>query len=619
MVAPLMLSVQDARVSFGPKVIFDQLSFNVSVGDKICLVGKNGAGKTTLMNIITGARDLDEGTRWQMGGSVIGYLQQDIVPEPNQTVYDFIFAQIRGNAEEEALQAYKVERVVEPLQLDIHAQMTSLSGGQLRRAALARALVEEPDILLLDEPTNHLDLDIIEWLEQYLRGYRGALVCVSHDKVFLAAISDKIFWLDRGKLRVCPKGFAHFDEWSTQILEQEERELRTRTKILEIEMEWASRGVRGRRKRNLQRIARMEEEREKLRRDKSALKRMLAKIEWTPQQELQESAHIVAEFIKVNKSFAGDGRSKPKEILNQFSLRIMRGDRIGIVGKNGAGKSTFLKLLVGELEPDQGKVKRSKTIELSYFDQNRKDLKPDVSLWRTLCPEGDYIDVMGKKRHVCGYLRDFLFDPKLATHPVDTLSGGMKNRLMLAKVLAKPGNVLILDEPTNDLDMDTLDMLEDILANYTGTLFVVSHDRDFLDQTVSKILAFEGDGRVDGYIGGYKDYLAARAKRLTDGVDGDAMQEISFKAPPKTNNKAEKNQNTQKLSYKLQFELEQLPEKIAALEADIKRLEVFLADPDAYDRDADAFHAASLRLQQAISALAEAEQRWLQLEDMRSE
>lgn len=619
MVAPLMLSVQDARVSFGPKVIFDQLSFNVSVGDKICLVGKNGAGKTTLMNIITGARDLDEGTRWQMGGSVIGYLQQDIVPEPNQTVYDFIFAQIRGNAEEEALQAYKVERVVEPLQLDIHAQMTSLSGGQLRRAALARALVEEPDILLLDEPTNHLDLDIIEWLEQYLRGYRGALVCVSHDKVFLAAISDKIFWLDRGKLRVCPKGFAHFDEWSTQILEQEERELRTRTKILEIEMEWASRGVRGRRKRNLQRIARMEEEREKLRRDKSALKRMLAKIEWTPQQELQESAHIVAEFIKVNKSFAGDGRSKPKEILNQFSLRIMRGDRIGIVGKNGAGKSTFLKLLVGELEPDQGKVKRSKTIELSYFDQNRKDLKPDVSLWRTLCPEGDYIDVMGKKRHVCGYLRDFLFDPKLATHPVDTLSGGMKNRLMLAKVLAKPGNVLILDEPTNDLDMDTLDMLEDILANYTGTLFVVSHDRDFLDQTVSKILAFEGDGRVDGYIGGYKDYLATRAKRLTDGVDGDAMQEISFKAPPKTNNKAEKNPSTQKLSYKLQFELEQLPEKIVALETDIKRLEVFLADPDAYDRDADAFHAASLRLQQAISALAEAEQRWLQLEDMRSE
>ncbi len=621
MVGTLLLSVAEAEVGYGDKILFRDLSFNIHEGSKVCLVGKNGAGKTTLMNIITGERELDEGRRWVLQGTTIGYLQQDITPRPGQTVFDYIFEELApaGEGDDGHIdQTYKIERVVQPLDLDLTARMDRLSGGQLRRAALARALVEGPDILLLDEPTNHLDLDVIEWLENYLKGYRGAVVCVSHDKAFLANISNEVFWLDRGRLRVCPRGFAHFEDWSIQLLEQEERELHNRQKILDQEVEWASRGVKARRKRNVRRVDLMKQERDKLRTDKNALQRMMARIEFTPLDAAPIASRSVAEFHKVCKSYNEDGREKL--ILDKFNFRVLRGDRIGIVGKNGSGKTSFLRLMTGEMPPDAGRVKLAKEIDFAYFDQKRKDLKPDQSLWRTLCPDGsDYIEVMGKTRHVCGYLKDFLFDPRMATQPVATLSGGQKNRLLLAKILAKPGGLLILDEPTNDLDMDTLDMLEDILAQYTGTLIVVSHDRDFLDQTVTKILAFEGDGVIEGSIGGYNDYLAARKERLAavpEKTAGGTSPKTKSGAAPQP--AAAPTPKAVPLSYKLQYELENLPGKIDALGREIRDLEDQLEDATLYERDASLFHRLSQRLTTAHNERDRAETRWLELEDLRT-
>jgi len=481
------------------------------------------------------------------------------------------------------------------------ALMGTLSGGQLRRAALARALIEEPDILLLDEPTNHLDIGAIEWLESYLAAYRGALLCISHDKTFLANISQKIFWLDRGRVRVGPQGFAHFDDWSAMLLEQEERELQKRQKLVSQEVEWASRGVRARRKRNMRRLEEVQIAREKLRRDQSAFNRIMRKIELPP-LEPSMASKVVAEFIKVNHAY------DDLTILDQFSLRIIRGDRIGILGKNGSGKSTFLKLLVGELPAQTGKVKRAHDLNISYFDQNRSTLKEQDTLWETLCPGGgEYVDVAGKPRHVCGYLKQFMFDPKDARNKVATLSGGQKNRLMLAKILANPGEFLILDEPTNDLDMDTLEMLEEMLSLYKGTLIVVSHDRDFLDQTITKVMAFEGGGEIEGYIGGYSDYMAYKRPTAK-----------AAKSPSKSAKKPDAIASISpvKMTFKLQHELQHLPEQIATLEAEISGLSEQLYDPDFYVRAPAEFDIATKRLAEAEKELAASEARWLELSEM---
>lgn len=603
----LLLSVQDAYITFGNKPLFEGLSFNITEGDKICLVGKNGTGKTTLMNIITGHRELDDGLRWQLEGIKIGYLQQEIEIIPGQTVFDFVFAQLKAEDQHDA-NTYKIEMVVQPLGLNIQDRMDKLSGGQVRRVAIARALVEEPDILLMDEPTNHLDLDIIEWLEDYLKSWRGTLIVISHDKTFLSNVSDRVFWLDRGRMRVCPRGFRYFDEWSMQILELEEKELQAREKKLEQEVAWASRGVKARLKRNVSRLDRMEAERARLKRDRNSFNRMMAKIEMPPAEYEELSSKIVAEFFKVGKTFNDHGAERV--ILDKFNLRIMRGDRIGVLGLNGSGKTSFLRLLVGELQPDAGKVKLSPAVEFSYFDQKRQDLEPEFSVWRNLCPNGDHIDVRGKQRHVIGYMKDFLFDADMAHQPVKTLSGGQKNRLMLAKILAHPKNFLILDEPTNDLDMETLDMLEEILAEYDGTLIIVSHDRDFLDQTVTKILAFEGNGQVEGYIGGYTDYLAARKPKAPvvneEKKDKLKVVESDPKAPAR------------KLSYKLQYELDHLPQKIKAIEMEINALEDVLSDVELYGRDPVTFQNSSRRLGQAREELEQAETRWLELEEMKA-
>ena len=632
MTATLLLSVQNGAIAYGDKVIFDDLSFSVLEGDKICLVGKNGTGKSTMMKVITADKDLDTGEYFLLQGTKVGYLQQEVRPKKGQTIEQYVFEQLEQSGEAE-LHRYKVDKVIMPLGLDPGADMTSLSGGQLRRAALARALVEEPDVLLLDEPTNHLDLDGIQWLEDFLKRYRGAVLCISHDKAFLANISNKIFWLDRGRMRTSPRGFAHFDEWSTQLMEQEARELKNRQKQLEQEMEWASRGVPARRKRNIRRLGLVKEEKARLKRDMSAYRQAMRRIDVGEMEAAELGSRAVAEFFKASKTFVREATEHQPastiEILKTFSLRVAKGDRIGILGKNGSGKTTFLRMMLGEITPDTGKVRLAREMTVSYFDQTRRDLEDYMTVQEVLCPQGgDYIDVMGKTRHVAGYLRDFMFDPAMREQKVGTLSGGQKNRLLLARVLANPQPLLILDEPTNDLDMDTLDMLEEILAEYKGTLIVVSHDRDFLDQTVTKILAFDGGGKIDGCVGGYSDYVAYKKRRAAR-PDLDDEDAIVIDDTPRSKRVAKPEEvakpetttvaalQPKRLTYKLQFELDNLPAKIEKMQEEIANYTKQLQDPDFYNKDKDGFETATRRLQRTQHQLGEAEHRWLELEDMR--
>ena len=607
----LLLSVEDATVMIGGKPLFEGMNFNIHSGRKIALVGKNGAGKTTLMNIITGDREIDDGKRFLYPGTTTGYMQQNVPAIPGKTVREFVFEGVKADLEEWDIN-YRIDMVIEPLHLNVDDRLENLSGGQLRRAALARALIEEPDILLLDEPTNHMDLELIEWLEGYINRYPGSVLIVSHDRTFLANTTDRVFWLDRGKLRTGPKGFAHFAEWSTELLEQEGRALQNRAKRVEQEVEWAQKGVKARVKRNVRRQAEAFAARDQLEKDQKAFRRVTSTIALPP-ITAEESSQNVIEFFNASKSF-GD-----KKILDKFNMRIKRKDRIGILGKNGSGKTTFLKILIGEEDVDSGKVKRAKNMTISYFDQKRSMLQEDKSIKDNLCPEGsDYLDVRGKSRHVCGYIKDFLFDPEDAWRAAATLSGGQKNRLMLAKILANPGSFMILDEPTNDLDMDTLDMLTSILKSYDGTLFVVSHDRDFLDQIVTKTLAFEGNAEVEGIIGGYSDYLEFKKSKNVEEPEStpatkEAKSDSSAQAPQNDTPK-----KRQKLSYNLERELGDLPKKISKLEKEIEKLEAELADPDLYTNDAEKFTKLSTRLPEAQNALEEAEMRWLELDEMKS-
>ena len=600
----LLIGLEEASLTFGGKPIFENIDLFINEGDKICLVGKNGSGKTTLMRMITGDLELDSGTRFLYPNTTIGYLAQQVDFDPAGTVYDFVLQGIKKDEQYEE-RKHLADIIIAPLTIDPKALMGTLSGGQLRRAALARSLVEEPDVLLLDEPTNHMDLEAIKWLEVYLAGYKGALIVVSHDRQFLKNISRKVFWIDRGIIRTSPGGYGEFEEWADKILEQEARALLNMNKKLEREIDWTQGGVTGRRKRNIRRMNELHKLRAKIANDKEAYKKATNKIDVDPLTPLAGSKRI-AEFKNVVKSFKRDG--KVTKILDDFNFTVIRGDRIGILGKNGSGKSTFLKLLIGEIEHDAGYIKRAKNVLVSYFDQGRADIDPDSTLWDTLCPTGGEYVMLGegekaKAVHVCGYLKKFMFDPKAARHKVGTLSGGQQNRLLLAKILSQPGNLLILDEPTNDLDMDTLDMLQEIIADYSGTLIIVSHDRDFLDRTVTEVLAFEGDAQVTNYMGGYSDYIEQTKPKLA--------------AKPTELKQEEPKKQSTKLSYKFKFELEQLPPKIEKLEAEISELNTIMADPDLYSTDPDKFDASMKRYSKAKRELEEAETRWLELEEMR--
>lgn len=605
MAEAVLISLENISLKFGGKPLFENLRMHIVEGDKVCLVGKNGAGKTSLMRLIVGELEQDSGTRFCLPNTSIGYLAQNVEFSVNDNVHKFVMSGLLPEDQSED-KHHLADMVIVPLDLNAEALMGTLSGGQLRRAALARALITAPDILLLDEPTNHLDLAGIEWLEKYLANYRGALVCVSHDRAFLAAISRKVFWIDKGQIRVCPTGYKGFEDWSEQIIEQEAGELQNMQKKLAAEVDWTQGGVSGRRKRNQRRLSELFRLRDKLKTDKAAYNQRMQAIN-IDQLSPTQASKIIIEFKHVDKSFRHGENSIP--ILKDFNLRIMRGDRIGILGKNGSGKSTFIKLLVGEIEPDNGRVFRGKTIDIAYFDQSRVNLNPDKTLWDTLCPDGGDQIFLGsiKERsvHVCGYLKDFMFDPKIARNRVSTLSGGQQNRLMLARMLANPGNVLILDEPTNDLDMDTLDMLQELLAEYKGTLLIVSHDRDFLDRTVTEVLVFEGDGVVEGYIGGYSDYAAKKKVAVTQkNSEKKAQAQPEIKIPDK-----------RLLSGKERHELEKLPEKISQLAAEIKILRAKLLEVDFYTKNPTEFDSTSRRFATAQTELETAESRWLELEE----
>ena len=603
MSSQLILSIKEAMVRFKDKPIFEDLNFNLHQKSRIALVGKNGSGKTTLMKMIAGEIELEEGERWLENKIEIGYLNQEFINLSNKNILQELISTINDDEEKK----FKIDIITEALNINLKSKLIDLSGGQLRKVGLAKALINEPDILLLDEPTNHLDLEVIEWLENYLNKYNGTIICVSHDRTFLSNVTNKVFWIDRGNLKISPKGFKFFDEWSQSLLEQEEKELRNRKQSLSVDIEWASKGVKARVKRNVRRLEQIKLMQKKLEEDESSYRRAISKIKVNSNIKFKDHAKSISEFFNVSKSFKTN--SEEIKILENFNFKINKGDRIGILGGNGSGKTTFLKLLLKEEIPDKGTIKNFKNIEFSYFDQKRSDLFLKETIKKNMCPSGgDYINVMGKDRHVYGYLKEFQFDPKILNDYVSTLSGGQKNRLMLAKILANPKSCLILDEPTNDLDMDTLDLLEEILINYKGTLIIVSHDRDFLDQTVTRILAFQGDGKVIDCIGGYSEYLKLKKNSFKN------KNLIKHDLNKVKKDNQSKISNNNKLTYKLEHELSIIPSEIEKLETIISQMNNILSDADLYTKNIDKFLESSKTLEMSKKKLDELETRWLELD-----
>ncbi len=603
MSSQLILSIKEAMVRFKDKPIFEDLNFNLHQKSRIALVGKNGSGKTTLMKMIAGEIELEEGERWLENKIEIGYLNQEFINLSNKNILQELISTINDDEEKK----FKIDIITEALNINLKSKLIDLSGGQLRKVGLAKALINEPDILLLDEPTNHLDLEVIEWLENYLNKYNGTIICVSHDRTFLSNVTNKVFWIDRGNLKISPKGFKFFDEWSQSLLEQEEKELKNRKQSLSVDIEWASKGVKARVKRNVRRLEQIKLMQKKLEDDESSYRRAISKIKVNSNIKFKDHAKSISEFFNVSKSFKIN--SEEIKILENFNFKINKGDRIGILGGNGSGKTTFLKLLLKEEIPNKGTIKNFKNMEFSYFDQKRSDLFLKETIKKNICPSGgDYINVMGKDRHVYGYLKEFQFDPKILNDYVSTLSGGQKNRLMLAKILANPKSCLILDEPTNDLDMDTLDLLEEVLINYKGTLIIVSHDRDFLDQTVTRILAFQGDGKVIDCIGGYSDYLKLKKNSFKNNV----LIKNDLNKVKKDNQIKISNNN--KLTYKLEHELSIIPSEIEKLETIISQMNNILSDADLYTKNIDKFLESSKTLEMSKKKLDELETRWLELD-----
>ena len=603
MSSQLILSIKEAMVRFKDKPIFEDLNFNLHQKSRIALVGKNGSGKTTLMKMIAGEIELEEGERWLENKIEIGYLNQEFINLSDKNIFQELISTFNDDEE----MKFKIDIITEALNINLKSKLIDLSGGQLRKVGLAKALINEPDILLLDEPTNHLDLEVIEWLENYLNKYNGTIICVSHDRTFLSNVTNKVFWIDRGNLKISPKGFKFFDEWSQSLLEQEEKELRNRKQSLSVDIEWASKGVKARVKRNVRRLEQIKLMQKKLEEDESSYRRAISKIKVNSNIKFKDHAKSISEFFNVSKSFKTN--SEEIKILENFNFKINKGDRIGILGGNGSGKTTFLKLLLKEEIPDKGTIKNFKNIEFSYFDQKRSDLFLKETIKKNMCPSGgDYINVMGKDRHVYGYLKEFQFDPKILNDYVSTLSGGQKNRLMLAKILANPKSCLILDEPTNDLDMDTLDLLEEILINYKGTLIIVSHDRDFLDQTVTRILAFQGDGKVIDCIGGYSDYLKLKKNSFKN------KNLIKHDLNKVKKDNQSKISNNNKLTYKLEHELTIIPSEIKKLETIISQMNYILSDADLYTKNIDKFLESSKTLEMSKKKLDELETRWLELD-----
>jgi ATP-binding cassette subfamily F protein uup len=598
MAAPLLL-LQDIRVTFGSAPLLDGACLVVGEGDRIGLVGRNGSGKSTLLKIAAGMLEPDRGERVARTGATIRYLPQEPDLSGFATILDFVGAGLAQGDDRN-----RAHYLLGQLGLTGAESTAALSGGEARRAALVRVLAPSPNVLLLDEPTNHLDLPAIEWLESELADIGSALVTISHDRRFLGRLSRTTVWLDRGTTRRIERGFREFESWRDEMLEREEQERHKLDRKIAMEEDWLRHGVSARRKRNqgrLESLGELRRKRREQRRAAGAVKMNASRAEL--------SGDRVIEAKGVWKSFGDD------TIVKDFSIRILRGDRIGIVGRNGAGKTTLINLLTGRLAPDKGEIKLGTSLTIAELDQRRARLDPDATLAGVLTGgHGDTVRIGGETRHVVSYMKDFLFSPEQARTPVRVLSGGERGRLLLAQSLAKPSNLLVLDEPTNDLDIETLDLLQEMLADYPGTVLLVSHDRDFLDRVVTSIVMAEGDGGFVEYAGGYSDMAAQRGGGVSAKPRARTERSKADRAPQTASASPKR-----KLIFKEKHLLETLPGRIARLETDIAALRAKLSDAGLYARDAQGFSALADRLAAAQSELGACEEQWLELEILRQE
>jgi ATP-binding cassette subfamily F protein uup len=597
---PALLHLQDIHLTYGTTALLDGAELSVSEGERLCLVGRNGSGKSTLLKIAAGLVEPDAGSRFFQPGTTLRYLQQEPDFDGFATVADYAHAGL-GPSDD----PHRVTYLLSQLGLTGNEKTDRISGGEARRAALVRVLAPSPDILLLDEPTNHLDLPAIEWLENELAHMKSALVLISHDRRFLAKLSRVTIWLDRGQTRRLEQGFSQFEAWRDGLLEQEELERHKLDRKIAMELDWVRYGVSGRRKRNQGRLARLAQ----LRRERTEQRHVTGDVALNA-ATADNSGTRVVEAKHVTKSY-GD-----RTIVDDFSIRILRGDRIGVVGANGSGKTTLVNLLTGGLAPDSGEIKLGANVIMASLDQDRAKLEPESTLQDVLTGgHGSNVVVAGQSRHVVSYMKDFLFTPEQARTPVRVLSGGERARLLLARALATPSNLLVLDEPTNDLDLETLDLLQEMIADYAGTVILVSHDRDFLDRTVTSVLMTDGKGKFVEYAGGYSDMVAQRGS-------GVAAKAVATAPPPRASGGAgnlKTAQSKRRLSFKDKHALGELPKQIARLEAEIAALQTELTDSTLYARDPPRFAAIMAQLGEGQASLASLEDRWIELEILRSE
>ncbi len=610
MAQPPILSLTNVKLTLGAETLFRDVTLKVGARERWVLVGRNGSGKSTLLQIMAGLKEADGGEVFLQPGIRAAYLPQEPDLTAFATLRDYVLS---GLNEDEQHLAYRADILLNAVKLDPDQATAGLSGGEARRAAVAYTLMPEPDLLLLDEPTNHMDIDTIGWLEEELRGSRAAIVMISHDRAFLRALSNGVFWLDRGQIQRLDKGFEHFDAWAEQLAAEESERLRKLDKLIKEETVWSVQGISARRTRNqgrLRRLYALRDERRQVVQNQGLVS--------TRADSGEASGKRVIEAKNISKAY-GD-----RVLLKDFSLRVMRGDRVGIIGPNGAGKSTLVKMLIGELEPDTGSITRGTNLTPTVIDQRRSALQADRSIWDTLADMGgDQILVRGQPRHVVSYMRDFLFSEAQARAPVGALSGGERNRLLLAKALASPTNLLVLDEPTNDLDMETLDLLQEVLSDYDGTLILVSHDRDFVDRVVTSTILMDGQGGAQEYPGGYSDAIHLRGLSGGQAKAGKAAK-ANEKAAKKTAEKSggsaaqsAKPKPSKKLTYAEQIRLDKLPDMIEDKTNDIASLERELSAPDLYSKKPEKFHQITKDLDGARAELEAMEEDWLALEEKR--
>ena len=598
MAQPPLLTLQDIFLTFGSTPLFEGAELSVMPRDRICLVGRNGSGKSTLLKMASGQVEADSGDYFLKPGTTTRYLPQEPDLSGFETVNDYILAGLEGSDD-----GYRIPYLLDALGLTGEENPTRLSGGEIRRAALARTLAPEPDILMLDEPTNHLDLPAIEWLEGEISQMSSALLLISHDRRFLEKLSRKTVWVDRGVTHLMDKNFAHFEDWRDNFLEQEALDHHKLKRQIHREQHWVVHGVSGRRKRNVRRLKELGSLRTKYKDHRSAQGNAIM-----TSLEAESSGKKVALLDGISKSYG------ERVIVKDLSLKLMRGERLGIVGPNGAGKTTLLKMITGELNADSGTIDLGVGLEPLIIDQKRESLNPDWTLSEAMTDGGgDLVRVGERSVHVMRYMKDFLFMPEQARTPIHALSGGERGRLQLARGLRLPSNLLILDEPTNDLDLETLDLLQELIADYKGTVILISHDRDFLDRTVTRTLAYEGPGEWQVYAGGYSDMIMQRGEGVK-ARKAAAKQTASTASTPALKLKTAAATPAAKLSYKHKFRLEKLPEEISAVESKITSLEAALADPDLFTKDNNKYKALVTDLSTAQAELADKEDEWLELE-----